>query len=246
MSVHCHNIGTLLFQVHNTHSLLMAPQDIYLLGGHDGAKWLDSMHQYTPAYECVTEVGLMPFARGYGGAAVIGRSIFMIGGGDGSSWLKTAVRYDIDSKEWFQVRSKQLLQSLLSLRSEADWPEFMTLILCCGTIHSNLTMTAAASVPADCFCQHGALLTLRNMQLETSKIQGFDDARAREQGCSVHVVIPSTSGKLVNGISSGPWCSWRTWRRCVALWRWQRWTAWSMRWAAASLGSTMTPPRSST
>ncbi len=78
-------------------------QDIFLLGGHNGGAWLDSMHLYTPAYRSISDVGKMPFARGYGGAAIIGRSIYIVGGGDGASWLQTAVRYDIDTKEWFQV-----------------------------------------------------------------------------------------------------------------------------------------------
>lgn len=83
--------------------LALCVQDIYLLGGHNGGAWLDSMHQYTPAYRSISDVGKMPFARGYGGAAIIGRSIYIVGGGDGASWLQTAVRYDIDTKEWFQV-----------------------------------------------------------------------------------------------------------------------------------------------
>jgi hypothetical protein len=76
---------------------------MYLLGGHNAMGWLDSMLVYSPSGNRLTDAGQMPFARGYGGAAVIGRSIYIIGGGDGQSWLNTAARYDIDTKEWFQV-----------------------------------------------------------------------------------------------------------------------------------------------
>jgi hypothetical protein len=66
--------------------------------------WLDSMLVFSPSQNTVTEGGQMPFARGYGGAAVINRSIYIIGGGDGNTWLNSAARYDIDTHEWFQVR----------------------------------------------------------------------------------------------------------------------------------------------
>ncbi|CAL8468750.1 g8290 [Coccomyxa elongata] len=90
-------------------------EDIYLLGGHDGTTWLDSMHLYTPAYRSIQSVCTMPFARGYGGAAVVGRSIYVVGGGDGASWLQTAMRYDIDTKDWFQIADMEMVRGSLAV-----------------------------------------------------------------------------------------------------------------------------------
>jgi hypothetical protein len=80
-------------------------QDILLLGGHNGAEWLDSMHLYTPGTGTIIDAGRMRVARGYGGAAVLGRSVYVAGGGDGSSWLRSAERYDLASRRWEAVRA---------------------------------------------------------------------------------------------------------------------------------------------
>ncbi|BDA43259.1 probable Kelch-like protein 17 at C-terminar half [Coccomyxa sp. Obi] len=90
-------------------------EDIYLLGGHNGMTWLDSMHLYTPAYRSIQPVCTMPFARGYGGVAVVGRSIYVVGGGDGASWLQTAMRYDIDTKDWFQIADMEMRRGSLAV-----------------------------------------------------------------------------------------------------------------------------------
>ena len=80
-------------------------QDILLLGGHNGAEWLDSMHLYTPGAGTIIDAGRMRVARGYGGAAMVGRSVYVAGGGDGSSWLRSAERYDLGTRRWEAVRA---------------------------------------------------------------------------------------------------------------------------------------------
>lgn len=78
-------------------------QAILMLGGHDGQQWATVMHLFNPGLNTVREFDHVPFAQGYGGTVLLGRSIYVIGGGDGLNWNKTAYNFDLDSKDWFQV-----------------------------------------------------------------------------------------------------------------------------------------------
>jgi len=74
-----------------------------MLGGHDGQQWTTVMHLFNPGLNTVQEFDHEPFAQGYGGTVLLGRSIYVIGGGDGLNWNKTAYNFDLDSRDWFQV-----------------------------------------------------------------------------------------------------------------------------------------------
>ena len=54
-----------------------------MLGGHDGQQWTTVMHLFNPGLNTVQEFDHEPFAQGYGGTVLLGRSIYVIGGGDG-------------------------------------------------------------------------------------------------------------------------------------------------------------------
>ena len=84
-------------------------QAILLLGGHDGHQWSTVMHLVYPELSTVQEYEQVPFVQGYGGSVVLGRSIYVIGGGNGQLWNKTAYNFDLDCKDWFQVRLHRAL-----------------------------------------------------------------------------------------------------------------------------------------
>ncbi len=90
-------------------------QAILLLGGHDGQQWTTVMHLIYPELSAVEEFDQIPFAQGYGGSILLGRSIYVIGGGDGQAWNRTAFNFDLDSKDWFQVRIPVALPPKLPL-----------------------------------------------------------------------------------------------------------------------------------
>ena len=79
-------------------------QGILLQGGHDGHQWTTVMHLVYPGLSTVQEYDHVPFAQGYGGSVLLDRSIYLIGGGNGVAWNRTAYNFDLDSKDWFQVR----------------------------------------------------------------------------------------------------------------------------------------------
>jgi N-acetylneuraminic acid mutarotase len=60
---------------------------LYLFGGWNGERYLDSVYVYAPDEDVWRAQTPMPTARGYAGAAVIGGKILVLGGYDGRSAL---------------------------------------------------------------------------------------------------------------------------------------------------------------
>lgn len=60
---------------------------LYLFGGWNGERYLDTVYVYSPDGDMWRVQTPMPTARGYAGAAVVGNKIFVIGGFDGQSAL---------------------------------------------------------------------------------------------------------------------------------------------------------------
>ncbi|KAK9845712.1 hypothetical protein WJX81_000252 [Elliptochloris bilobata] len=78
-------------------------QEMWLLGGNNGA-WMNTMEVWAPKRKlAVAYAATMPNARGYGGAAAIGREIYTVGGGNGINWYRSAHKYQVDTKEWFEM-----------------------------------------------------------------------------------------------------------------------------------------------
>jgi DNA-binding CsgD family transcriptional regulator len=69
------------------HSLATFEGRLYLFGGWDGSRYLDSVYEYELASDSWRELSPMPSARAFAGAAVAGGKIHIIGGFDGSSVL---------------------------------------------------------------------------------------------------------------------------------------------------------------
>ena len=83
---------------------------------HSRALLCECFLSETRGYGKGLHAGRMRIARGYGGAAVVGRSVFVAGGGDGSSWLRSAERYDLSVQRWDSVRVGTALLCLHALR----------------------------------------------------------------------------------------------------------------------------------
>ncbi len=62
---------------------------------HGGFRWLRGF---------AGRAGEMRDARGYGGAAAVGRSLYIVGGGNGAEWYNSVERYDLDAQRWDRVR----------------------------------------------------------------------------------------------------------------------------------------------
>ncbi|MCX7840969.1 MAG: LuxR C-terminal-related transcriptional regulator [Anaerolineae bacterium] len=60
---------------------------LYLFGGWNGERYVDSVYVYSPTDDTWRTQTPMPTARGYAGAAVVGNKIFVIGGFDGQAAL---------------------------------------------------------------------------------------------------------------------------------------------------------------
>jgi N-acetylneuraminic acid mutarotase len=56
---------------------------IYLFGGWDGSRYVDSAYEYDPRQDSWRALSPMSEARGYAGAVVVGGKIFVLGGYDG-------------------------------------------------------------------------------------------------------------------------------------------------------------------
>lgn len=83
---------------------------MWLLGGGTHGAWTSTMEVWAPQRRAaVTFQAAMPDARGYGGAAVIGRDVYNVGGGNGRNWYRSAHKYQIDTQEWFEVRPQSAL-----------------------------------------------------------------------------------------------------------------------------------------
>lgn len=71
---------------------------LYLFGGWDGSRFVDTTYSYDPAQDTWTTRAPMPTARGYAGAVVADARIFVVGGRDGQRDLTTNEEY-VPSKD---------------------------------------------------------------------------------------------------------------------------------------------------
>jgi N-acetylneuraminic acid mutarotase len=70
---------------------------LYLFGGWDGEKYLDSVFRYDPDLDTWESLTPMPTARGFAGAAESGGRIYVIGGKDGEGPLPVNEEYTPES-----------------------------------------------------------------------------------------------------------------------------------------------------
>ena len=87
-------------------------EDVHLLGGNDGAEWLDVVDIYTPARDDWREAAPMPMERGYGEAVPLDGCIYVMGGGNGAEWLDSMIRLD-PWHGWHQVGASIELRRML-------------------------------------------------------------------------------------------------------------------------------------
>ncbi|MBM3127429.1 MAG: hypothetical protein FJ009_02195 [Chloroflexi bacterium] len=82
---------------------------LYLFGGWNGERYLDSVYVYSPDEDAWRAQTPMPTARGYAGAAVVGNKVFVIGGFDGQAALAVNEAYsperDDGTEESWETRA---------------------------------------------------------------------------------------------------------------------------------------------
>ena len=66
---------------------------LYIFGGWNGQRFVNTVFSYSPDTDSWSENSPMPIARGYAGAAVAGGKIYVIGGTDGSQALTANEAY---------------------------------------------------------------------------------------------------------------------------------------------------------
>ncbi len=75
----------------------------YVLGGHDGVRYLSSIERFDPSTSEWTIVAIMDSPRTGLGVSVMGKKIFVIGGHDGTKYLSTVQCYDPNQDTWSYV-----------------------------------------------------------------------------------------------------------------------------------------------
>ena len=87
------SIGEPLPKAISAYAMVTFEGKLYLFGGWDGKRHLDSVYVYDPSQNNWDEVTPMPTARSYAGAAVAGDKIYVIGGFDGENALDVNEEY---------------------------------------------------------------------------------------------------------------------------------------------------------
>ena len=75
------------------HSSAVVDGAIYVIGGYDETKYLDTVERYDPRNDVWTSVAPIHSARHYHSSAVVDGVIYVMGGHDGTKYLTTAERY---------------------------------------------------------------------------------------------------------------------------------------------------------
>ncbi len=104
---------------------------IYLFGGWDGEKVLDTALRYDPQDDQWDEVTPMPTARAYAGAAEAGGKIYVIGGWDGEKALEVNESY-LPSRDIRGGESWELLRKLPSADSKVGVESIADMIFVIG------------------------------------------------------------------------------------------------------------------
>ena len=70
-----------------------APQ-MFIVGGHDSANWLDSTDVFRPAAGGGSWATLAPqgYPRSFSAAAMLGSGLYVVGGGNGEAWFDSVLR----------------------------------------------------------------------------------------------------------------------------------------------------------
>jgi hypothetical protein len=71
------------------------PGDVVLIGGHDGAAWLDAADRYDASTGAWSTLPRMGAPRAFAAAAATPSTLFVVGGGDGENWYASALALDL-------------------------------------------------------------------------------------------------------------------------------------------------------
>jgi len=86
--------------------------NLYAVGGFDGASGLDTAEVYSEKKECWCRIADMTTRRSSVGVGVVGSFLYAVGGYDGCQrqCLNSVERYDPDANEWSKGESRKLEQ----------------------------------------------------------------------------------------------------------------------------------------
>jgi kelch-like protein 10 len=73
---------------------------VYLFGGWDGGRFVNSVLRYDPTTDRWSQHASMSISRGFSGAAVIGKLIYMVGGYADGREFNTCERYWPEEDRW--------------------------------------------------------------------------------------------------------------------------------------------------
>lgn len=82
------------------YALAVLDDQVYLVGGWDGARYTGSLYRYNATTDRWETLAPAPTARGFGGAAVYGNVLYYVGGFDGKSELATCELYNVTTDTW--------------------------------------------------------------------------------------------------------------------------------------------------
>lgn len=74
--------------------------DIFLIGGHDGVTWLDTIDRFSTPSGSLASLAAMPAPRSFCSAVATPEGVIVVGGGNGELWYESAVCLQPGSTGW--------------------------------------------------------------------------------------------------------------------------------------------------
>ncbi|XP_049771594.1 kelch-like protein 10 [Schistocerca cancellata] len=93
------------------HGICVLKKLIYLIGGHDGREYFNSVKCYDPEKHEWSDRACMYHARSYVSVCIAGDKIYAIGGNDGRNRLNSVERYDPSLNQWTMLHDMQCARS---------------------------------------------------------------------------------------------------------------------------------------
>jgi DNA-binding CsgD family transcriptional regulator/energy-converting hydrogenase Eha subunit B len=114
--------GTALPRAISAYAMVAYEGRLFLFGGWDGERYLDTVYIYTPDRNTWAEGPTMPTPRAYAGAVTAGNKIYVLGGTDGQQALTANDVYqpNLDSQPWSQATPLPVGRYAMGVANIAD------------------------------------------------------------------------------------------------------------------------------